>query len=495
MKLPGARGSVRQSFGYLGLGLFLAVATSVWVPTLIGQGRGGGGGARTDAPTRDWTQDMQMKIMQPFTLAAVGDVMIVRPASQNDNPAFQSAIKIIKDADVGYGNFESLIRDELHFTGPLSGSMNGPKEVAPDLQAMGFKVMNRAGNHIFDSNQEGMFETLRILDEFGLVYAGAGRDLEDARAPHFYEGPKGRIGLVGMFAPAEGEVSTTAIAAATYRLGNTGGRPGLNMLHTTKMIVVSPDQLAALKKIQDGIYERRGDFSNPVQLPTNEPADQIALFGQIYKAGDKPGDRNYTMNPADLREILRSVKNGKEYSDFMIASIHAHGAATEEQQWLFEDQTPDFLITLAHDAIDNGADAFAGSGPHVLRGIEIYKGKPIFYDLGEFFREWDWGCDCDADPSSPRTSAESNYKSGFSAQPVNYESAITLSKYDKGKLQQVLIYPTWGQYDAPISQRGIPEMAPPEIAQRILLRLQKLSEPFGTKIEIQGNVGVIRVAQ
>jgi hypothetical protein len=81
MKLPGARGSVRQSFGYLGLGLFLAVATSVWVPTLIGQGRGGGGGARTDAPTRDWTQDMQMKIMQPFTLAAVGDVMIVRPAS------------------------------------------------------------------------------------------------------------------------------------------------------------------------------------------------------------------------------------------------------------------------------------------------------------------------------------------------------------------------------------------------------------------------------
>ena len=36
--------------------------------------------------------------------------------------------------------------------------------------------------------------------------------------------------------------------------------------------------------------------------------------------------------------------------------------------------------------------------------------------------------------------------------------------------------------------------APPEIAQRILQRLQKLSEPFGTKITVEGNVGVIRPA-
>jgi hypothetical protein len=34
--------------------------------------------------------------------------------------------------------------------------------------------------------------------------------------------------------------------------------------------------------------------------------------------------------------------------------------------------------------------------------------------------------------------------------------------------------------------------APAEIAQRILLRLQKLSEPLGTRITIEGNVGVIR---
>ena len=76
--------------------------------------------------------------------------------------------------------------------------MVGTKEVAPDLKAMGFKIMNRAGNHLFDSNQEGLFETTRLMEEAGLVYGGVGRDLEDARATHFLETPKGRIGIVGM---------------------------------------------------------------------------------------------------------------------------------------------------------------------------------------------------------------------------------------------------------------------------------------------------------
>ena len=48
--------------------------------------------------------------------------------------------------------------------------------------------------------------------------------------------------------------------------------------------------------------------------------------------------------------------------------------------------------------------------------------------------------------------------------------------------------------DAPISRRGVPRMASPEVAQRILQRLQKLSEPLGTKIDIEGNVGVIHVS-
>ena len=454
---------------------------------LTGQGLQGGPSA-----TRNWAQDAPMKITEPFTLASVGDVIIVRPASQSTDPGLQSAIKVIKDADVGFGNFESLIRDERTFAGPLAGSMVGTKEVAADLKAMGFKLMNRAGNHLVDAGEEGLFETVRLMDEAGLVYAGVGRNLDEARAPRFVDTPKGRIGLVGMYSETGGNQSRLA---ATYRVGITGGRPGLNALNLTRAITVNADHLALLKKVKDAVYERRTDYTNPVRPPSGDSAGAVELFGTMYKAGSKPGELTYTMNPRDLQDTLKSIKNGKQYSDFMIATIHAHQGDSVLQAFLFEDHPPDFLVELAHDAIDNGADAFVGHGPHILRGIEIYKGKPIFYDLGEFFREWDWGCDCNVSPNGDVTQAE-NVVRGLEArgvvEPINYESAIALSRFDKGELQEVRIFPIWARHDGPISRRGMPMTAPPEIAQRILHRLQKLSEPLGTTIAIDGNVGVIR---
>jgi hypothetical protein len=433
-----------------------------------------------------------MKITEPFALASVGDVIIVRPASQLNDAGLQSALKVIRDADVGFGNFESLIRDENSFQGPLGGSMVGTKEVAADLKAMGFKLMNRAGNHLMDSGQEGLFETVRLMDQAGLVYAGVGRSLDEARAPRFVETPKGRIGLVGMYSETGGNQSRLA---ATYRVGVTGGRPGLNALNLTRAISVSPDHLALLKRVKGAVYERRTEYSNPVRPPAAEPTGAVDFFGTIYKAGSKPGELTYTMNPRDLQDTLKSIKNGKEYSDFMIATIHAHQGDSVLQSFLFEDHPPDFLVELAHASIDNGADAFVGHGPHILRGIEIYKGKPIFYDLGEFFREWDWSCDCNVSPNGDVTQAESVVR-GLEArgvvEPINYESAIALSRFDKGQLQEVRVYPIWARHDGPLSRRGLPMTAPPEIAQRILQRLQKLSEPFGTKIAIDGNVGVIR---
>ena len=489
LRQSGARRSTRSV-----VAAFAVVAlASVGAARVIGQGRGGRGGA-PGAPGHDWSQDMAMKITEPFTLASVGDVIIVRPASQENDPALQAAIKLIKDSDVGFGNFESLIRDEDTFQGPLGGSMNGTKEVAADLKAMGFKLMNRAGNHLLDAGQEGLFETVRLMDQAGLVYAGVGRNLNEARAPHFVETAKGRIGLVGMYSETSG---TGSRLAASYDVGITGGRPGLNALTVTRAVTVSADQLAALKKVKDSVYEHRADYAPPIPAPAADPAGEVELLGTLYKAGTKSGELTYSMNRSDLQDTLKSIKNGKEYSDFMIATIHAHQGATLLQPFLFEDTPPDFLVSLAHQSIDNGADAFVGHGPHTLRGIEIYKGKPIFYDLGEFFREWDWSCDCNVSANGDLTQAE-NVVRGLETrgvvEPINYESAVAVSKFDKGQLQEVRIYPIWGRQDGPISRRGLPMPAPPQIAQRILARLQKLSEPFGTKIAIEGNIGVIRAA-
>jgi hypothetical protein len=459
---------------------------------LTGLAQGGAQGAAS--ARRDWAQDAVMKINEPFSFASVGDVIIVRPATQSTDPELQSALKVLKDADAGFGNFESLIRDERTFTGPLGGSMTGTREVAADLKAMGFSIMNRAGNHLVDAGQEGLFETMRLMDEAGLAYAGVGRNLDEARAPRFAEVKKGRIGLVGMYSEIGGGQSRLA---ATYRVGVTGGRPGLNSLGLTRAITISPDHLAALKRVKDAVYEKRSETSYPIRPAAGDTTTSLEMFGTTYKAGTKLGELTYAMNERDLADNMRSIKNGKQYSDFMVATIHAHQGDNILQAFLFEDRPPDFLVELAHRSIDNGADAFVGHGPHLLRGIEIYKGKPIFYDLGEFFREWDWSCDCNVSPNGDVTQAE-NVVRGLEGrgvvEPINYELAIAVSRFDKGQLQEVRLYPIWGRHDGPLSKRGLPMTAPPPIAQRILDRLQKLSEPLGTKIAIEGNVGVIRLS-
>ena len=44
----------------------------------------------------------------------------------------------------------------------------------------------------------------------------------------------------------------------------------------------------------------------------------------------------------------------------------------------------EFIPVFARQMIDAGADLVAGHGPHLLRGMELYKKKPIFYSLGNF---------------------------------------------------------------------------------------------------------------
>lgn len=73
-----------------------------------------------------------------------------------------------------------------------------------------------------------------------------------------------------------------------------------------------------------------------------------------------------------LRENLRSIRNGKMFADFMIVSAHVHQNSYSFQQYSFDKHVTDFLVELAHAAIDNGADMFVGHGVHTIRGIEIY---------------------------------------------------------------------------------------------------------------------------
>ena len=155
---------------------------------------------------------------------------------------------------------------------------------------------------------------------------------------------------------------------------------------------------------------------------------------------------------------------------------------------------PAFYVDLAHQAIDTGADIFVGHGVQTLRGIEIYRGKPIFYGLGEFFRESLWDLPAvlgmvDADQTSGRYQFSRNF--GNSTQSL--ESLVAISHYDEGELTEVRLYPTELGSDGPDSRLGIPRLAKYDKAREILERVQRLSQEFGTNIDIDGSVGIIRV--
>ncbi|MEU1182483.1 hypothetical protein ABZ464_33545 [Streptomyces sp. NPDC005820] len=74
-----------------------------------------------------------------------------------------------------------------------------------------------------------------------------------------------------------------------------------------------------------------------------------------------------------------------------------------------------------------------------------------------------------------------------------YESVIAISRHDSdGTLRAVELHPVELHWDGPRdTDRGIPRLADPPAADRILQRLQWLSKPFGTEIAIGEGIGLL----
>lgn len=98
-----------------------------------------------------------------------------------------------------------------------------------------------------------------------------------------------------------------------------------------------------------------------------------------------PGAYNFL----DLDESLQTIRSLKAESDLVIVGFHGGAEGATHQHVLEGDETflgedRGDLRRFTHAAIDAGADLVLGSGPHVVRAMEIYKGKLIAYSLGNF---------------------------------------------------------------------------------------------------------------
>jgi poly-gamma-glutamate synthesis protein (capsule biosynthesis protein) len=420
-----------------------------------------------------------------WSLAATGDAIITRRISAYESdPSFMKMVKIIREADAAFTNLELSVfrlRDFKGYPQAESGGswLLGPPEVLEDLKWMGFDLFNRANNHTTDYGVEGMLETDRILDSLGLVHAGSGLTLGEASQPKYFETPKGRLALIGL------ATTFTPMSRAADARPETKGRPGLNALRVERRYQLDAarmDELRGIVKALGGRVPERADA--PIRFGGN-----TFTLGPITKTIEK-------VNPIDEDRILRSVRHAARQADFVIVTSHSHEPGNEFLE------PPAFLVEFIKKCIDAGADIYIVHGPHQLRGIEIYKGKPIFYSLGNFIFQNETNDNMPSDIyeqyglGNAAMAADLNdvrFKGGtvgFPANPVWFESVVAVSTFRGHQLIDLKLYPIELGHGLPRSQRGTPRLADVESGRKIIERLAKLSASFGTRIVLQNGIGL-----
>jgi poly-gamma-glutamate synthesis protein (capsule biosynthesis protein) len=107
-----------------------------------------------------------------------------------------------------------------------------------------------------------------------------------------------------------------------------------------------------------------------------EPEAVIATVDRAGVAG------HHDSLDAEVAMLTADIRAAKTKADHVIVFAHwgREGTGTPEP----------YQVALAHAAIEAGASAVIGSHPHVLQGAERWKGRPIFYSLGNFVFGGNW---------------------------------------------------------------------------------------------------------
>jgi poly-gamma-glutamate capsule biosynthesis protein CapA/YwtB (metallophosphatase superfamily) len=258
--------------------------------------------------------------MSAIKLLLVGDLILDEP---DPDSFFEPARALLRSADVLIGHVEvPHTRRGVEQSTDVPAPPANPDHLAA-LPRAGFHVATLAGNHMHDSGPAGIHDTVATLRELGLATTGAGANLPSARTPARVERAGRRIGVLSYNAvgPREGWA--------------TSAKPGC----------------AYVKVLTH--YEL--DHASPGGPPS------------IYTF----------CAPESLEAMADDVRALREQSDIVVVAFHKGVGHVPARIESYERQ-------LGHAAIDAGADVVVGHHAHILRGIELRGGRPIFHGLGNF---------------------------------------------------------------------------------------------------------------
>ncbi len=189
-------------------------------------------------------------------------------------------------------------------------------------------------------------------------------------------------------------------------------------------------------KIIDEIAQKtclNARFLKSVKMGTHSLPSEVHRLGRLeFIVGEEERKITYC-HKGDLDRILKVIKDTKSNADIIVMSVHSHDIKGDS-----DDTADDYLEEFAHACIDVGVSIVIGTGTHQLKGIEIYKGKPIFYSLGNFiFKEEHikyapddiferYSVGNETSPEELFRIRTKNYKTGLVYDPYNYRSIIPI---------------------------------------------------------------------
>ena len=373
------------------------------------------GGAR-DAWTQAGVPAKSASSGARLRIALVGQALIHEDLRKAAPLAVEQAKGYLQGVDVAFTNLETALAPREMEVTPRTPTVHRTTPAVLDaLTDMGFNMLSLSNNHAWDLGAKGLLAGREEVSKRGFVHAGTGPDADAAAAAGYMETPAGRVALVGMASGATQLTKPDTWAAP--------GRPGVNYLD------VRPDG---------------------------------------------------TMNPEQKARILGAVREAARRAKFVIVYHHTHiwGEATgveappnrDERVRRFD--TPAWLVAWSHELIDAGATLFVAHGNPALHGVEVYKGKPILFGLGNYIFN--------------SVSPLDTYG------PLAYYSAVAYCDFEGDRLVSVRFRPLVLSLDStPEIPRGIPYLAQGGEADAVLDRLASISRRHGTTLRIDGETASV----
>jgi poly-gamma-glutamate synthesis protein (capsule biosynthesis protein) len=379
-----------------------------------------------------------------LVITAVGDVMISDPVSNRSLPEAQALYRLLNDADVAFANCEQPVTNQ----GTLKGGFpqTAPAEMLDDFRASGLNMLSVANNHSFDLGEAGLLSWIEESKKRGFTVAGGGRNLAEATAAGVMTVKGQRVGLLAFLCCAEDYQSPADMAEFRAQ----AGKSGIGLITGERVTVPGASiplllpNAADMRTMTDAVRRARADVDT-----------LMVSFHQHWNLDTPPGGGGRgaappprTLVPAQLDRAGNLVAEGRKL--------------------------------IARSAVDAGADLIVGHGPHVLNGVEVYKGKPIFYSLGHFYmallRDGRALPRLQLSPSLARL-AENNYYL-----EEHRWSAVARVFVRRGIITRVQVLPAFMD----VQKDGLPVFPADADGQTINAALRELSRPFNTVIRAEG---------